>query len=373
MRKGHFPDGCHAGSGRYFDIRYSLFDIRYSLFLLLVLSAALLLMPGCKDSSSAGAGRSATTQPAGELVVYYSLDEEVAAPILARFQKETGIKVSARGDTEAAKTVGLIQRLRAEKSAPMADVFWSSEVFYTIALANEGVLAPYTSTATAGWPAAMVGKENRWYGLALRYRVIAYNTVRVKPDEAPRTLEDLLDAKWKGRLVMARPLAGTTSSDVASWFAHYGAPRARAILTGLAQNRVQLVAGNSTSVRMVAQGQADIGLTDSDDVFAAQRNGWPVAYNVLDQGGEGPLAIPNSIALVAGAPHVQAAARFIDFVLGGAVERILAESYSRNMPVAAPLAAEFTSHRLAEPLKVDLAGVAEKLPEARAATQEILP
>jgi iron(III) transport system substrate-binding protein len=136
---------------------------------------------------------------------------------------------------------------------------------------------------------------------------------------------------------------------------------------------VQLVEGNSTTVRMVGQGQADVGLTDSDDAYAAQRNGWPVGHVVLDQGGAGPLAIPNSVALVAGAPHPQAAGRFIDFVLSGAVERMLAESQQKNMPITAELAGEFGPHRLAEPLAVDFDLVTQKLPEARAAAQEILP
>jgi iron(III) transport system substrate-binding protein len=246
-------------------------------------------------------------------------------------------------------------------------------VCYTIALANEGVLAPYTSAATAGWPAQFTGKDNRWYGTALRYRVIAYNNTRVSAAEAPKKLEDLLDAKWKGRLVMAHPLAGTTSGDVASWFVHYGTARAREIIQGLAANEVQLVAGNSTAVRMVGQGQADICLTDSDDAYAAIRNGWPVGYVVLDQGGAGPLAIPNSVALVAGAPHAGPGGKFIDFVLSGTVERMLAESHQKNLPVAAKLASEFPGHRLAEPLVIDLSSVADKLPEARAAVQEFLP
>jgi iron(III) transport system substrate-binding protein len=364
MQSIHLHKRYGPSSGRYFYIRYSLFITRY----LPLLLAAMLILTGCKRHVN-----SSSSSPADELVVYYSLDEEVAQPLLDRFQKETGIKVVARGDTEAAKTVGLIQRLRAEKASPLADVFWSGEIFYTIALADEGVLAPYASPAAADWPGQFAGKDGRWYGLAFRYRVIAYNTNRVKAAEAPRKLEDLLDPVWKGRLVMAQPLAGTTSSDVASWFAHYGAERAREILRGLAANQVRLVAGNSVSVRMVAQGQADVGLTDSDDAFAAQRNGWPVGYVVLDQDGRGPLAIPNSVALVAGAPHPQAARRFIDFVLGGTVERSLAESHQRNMPVSPLLAKEFAANRLAEPLAIDWVGVSSKLAEARAATQEILP
>ena len=77
----------------------------------------------------------------GEVVVYTSVDEPVARPILEEFTKRTGIKVVAKFDAEASKTVGLVQMLRAEKGNPRGDVFWNNEIFHTINLAEEGVLA----------------------------------------------------------------------------------------------------------------------------------------------------------------------------------------------------------------------------------------
>src|SRR5688572_33411913 len=90
---------------------------------------------------------------AGEVVVYTSVDEPVARPILDEFTKKTGIKVVAKFDAEASKTAGLVQMLRAEKDHPRADVFWNNEIFHTINLAEEGVLAEYSSPAAADVPA----------------------------------------------------------------------------------------------------------------------------------------------------------------------------------------------------------------------------
>ena len=80
-----------------------------------------------------------------QVVLYCSVDQAVAEPIVAAFEAQTGVKVLARYDTEASKTVGLVQRIRAEAEAPAADVFWSSEVFHTIRLAQEGLLARLAS------------------------------------------------------------------------------------------------------------------------------------------------------------------------------------------------------------------------------------
>ena len=339
------------------------------------------------------------------------MDQEVAEPIIAEFEKQSGIRVLAKYDTEASKTVGLAQRLRAEAAAPAADVFWSGEVFHTIRLAREGLLAPYRSTGilpvssmgvppmnlrsvhgqdarathgrdahatktpdgvTTNWPAPFADPNGCWYGFALRGRVIGYNTDRVPAAEAPKSLEDVLAAKWKERLVMASPAFGTTGGDVASWFAHYGPDRARQILRGLKDNDVRLVSGNSTAVRMVATGQADICFTDTDDIHAGQRNGWPVAMNFLNQGGDGVLAIPNTAALVKGGPNPENARILMSFLLSEELERRLVESDSHNSPLHAQIAKEYPQYAIPHPLQVDYGRVADLLPEAIQAARETL-
>ena len=354
----------------------------------------------CKDRSD---------QP--QVVLYCSVDQEVAEPIIARFEQKTGIAVLARYDTEASKTVGLVQRIRAEAASPAADVFWSSEVFHTIRLAREGLLTPYrragilpmstmgvppmsagslhgqdarathgrdahaTETprgVTTNWPASYFDRNGFWYGFALRGRVIGYNTDRVPAAEAPKSLEDVLDPQWKGRLVMASPAFGTTGGDVASWFAHYGPERARQILQGLKENDVRLVSGNSTAVRMVATGQADICFTDTDDIYAGQRNGWPVAMNFLDQGGDGVLAIPNTAALIKGGPNPENARVLMGFLLSGELEEMLAASDSHNSPLRAEVAQRYPQYAIPQPLAIEYGRVADFLPEAIRVAREIL-
>ena len=320
--------------------------------LILVLSSLLL---SCRQRSS---------EDRAKVVLYCSVDQAIAEPVIAEFERRTGIEVSARFDTEASKTVGLVQKIRAEAASPIADVFWSSEIFHTMHLARQGLLAPYNGPATEDWPVLFRDLEGRWYGFALRARVIAYNTQRVPPDKAPRTLEDVLDPVWKGRVIMAAPEFGTTGGDVASWFAHYGFERARRILQALKANRVRLVDGNSTAVRMVATGQADVCFTDTDDVYAAQRNGWPVDMNYLDQGGNGPLVIPNTVALIKDGPHPELAKQLMEFLLSERCEQMLAESDSHNAPVHASLAEQFRMYAISKPLGVDYRKVADQLPIA---------
>ena len=305
-----------------------------------------------------------------QVVLYCSVDQAIAEPIIAAFEEMSGINVLTRFDTEAAKTVGLVQRLRAEQQAPVADVFWSSEIFYTIRLAREGLFAPYRDEQTGEWPAYLHDPNHLWYGFGLRGRVIGYHTGRVP--EPPQSLEDVLDPQWKGRVVMATPEFGTTGGDVASWFVHYGSDRAQAILQGLKDNGIRLVEGNSTAVRSVATGQADLCFTDTDDIYAAQRNGWPLAMLPLDQAGKGSLAIPNTAALIKSGPNAEHARSLMAFLLSDTLERHLALSDAHNSPVHVSLKDDFREFRLDRPLTIDYKRVADRLTEAIEKAREML-
>ena len=306
-----------------------------------------------------------------QVVVYCSVDQDVAQGILKDFEKLTGIRVLTRYDEEARKTTGLVQRLRAEGDRPAADVYWSGEIFQTVRLAEEGVLAPYDGPGAKDRPTQYADPQGRWHAFALRQRVIAYNTRRVPAEQAPRKLEDLLQPQWKGRVVMSQPQFGTTRGDVASWFAHYGPKRGREILLGLKASEVRFVQGNSLAVRKVAQGEADVCLTDTDDAYVGQRNGWPIAMTALDQGGAGALAIPNSAALVRGGPNPQAARRLVEFLLGEKVEADLAVGEAHTTPVRPAVAGRFAKYALGKALEVDYAKVAEQMAPAMSAVEEI--
>ncbi|MBN1123477.1 MAG: extracellular solute-binding protein [Sedimentisphaerales bacterium] len=318
-----------------------------------------------------GCGKGDETK-AHEVVLYCSVDQNIAEPIIAVFEKETGVKVLARYDTEASKTVGLVQKIRAEAARPVADVFWSSEIFYTIQLADEGLLASYKSDTTEKWPAVFKDAQQQWFGLALRGRVIGYHTERVSDEEAPKSLEDLLDPKWKDRIVIANPDRGTTGGDVASWFVEYGPEKATTLLKNLASNGIRVVEGNSTAVRMVANGQADLCLTDTDDVYAIQRNGGKVALMPLDRNSKGTLAIPNTCAVLKGAPHPATASMLVEFLLVGSAERMLLESDSHNWPVGFEPGSEYSKYAIPDPIEVDYSKVAEMMPLAKQAAREIL-
>lgn len=316
------------------------------------------LLPSCGGSSD----------DSQQVVLYVSADDYVMRPIVEAFEAETGMRVDVLGDTEATKTTGLVQRLRTERDDPRADVFWSSEVFLTINLAEEGLLAPFDDPALADWPAALRDEERRWHGFATRARVVVFNTDLVSPEEAPRTMHDLTDARWRGRVGVARPAFGTTRGHMGALLDVWGEEAFTDWARAMEASGVRLYDGNASVVRAAASGEIQVGLTDTDDVWSGQRNGWPIdlTYVRHDLGDldAGPMVIPNTVALVAGGPNPEAARALALFLLSERVERMLAESDSHNVPIRPAVAAEFPQYSVPDPMDLDFEAVADRMAPA---------
>ncbi|MGA1824146.1 MAG: extracellular solute-binding protein [bacterium] len=274
-----------------------------------------------------------TSKNATEVVIYTSLDQVFSEPILKDFEKKTGIKVHALYDVEAAKTTGLVNKLIAEKSNPQADVFWNSEVSRTIVLKQKGVLASYHSPSAQKIPAQFQDKDGYWTGFAARARILIYNKELVPDKDLPESIFELVHPRWRGQVALANPLFGTTSTHVGAFFAHLGEAQAKDFLKKLKENNTGIVSGNSVVRDLVVQGEYKIGFTDTDDANVAIESGKGVGILYPDQSAMGTLVIPNTIALIAGAPHPDEGRRLIDYILSKEVESRLAHMESAQIPL----------------------------------------
>jgi iron(III) transport system substrate-binding protein len=274
-----------------------------------------------------------TQNAARSVTIYVSTDRVFSEPLLREYERQSGVKVNAVYDTEETKSTGLANRLIAEKGRPQADVFWSNEPVRTLVLKSRGVLAQYRSTIAQGIPAQLIDPEGYWTGFSARIRVIAYNTKLVKPEEAPRSVFDLADPKWRGQVAMADPRFGSTSFHVAALYAIAGDERMDDFFRRLKANNVRVVAGNSVVRDLVARGEVKVGLTDTDDVNVAVEDGQPIAMVLPDKEGLGVPVMPNMVSLIADGPHLDEGRRLIDYLLSSDVERQLAQSEAVQIPL----------------------------------------
>jgi len=267
------------------------------------------------------------------VVVYTSLDQIYSEPILKEFEKKTGITVKAVYDTETAKTVGLVNKIIAEKDNPQCDVFWNNEFLRTIVLKEKGILTPYNSPSASDIPKEFRDTEGYWTGFAARTRVIIYNTELVDSSDAPQSIFDLVDSKWKGEVGIANPLFGTTSSHVAALYLAFGKTKARDYLLKLKANKTRVFDGNAVVKNMVGDGEVKVGLTDSDDANIGLEQKKPIAIVFPDQDSLGTFFIPNTVSLIKNCPHPDAGMKLIDYLLSSEVEEKLSKSLSKQIPL----------------------------------------
>lgn len=275
----------------------------------------------------------ACQRPGPEVVVYTSEDQVFSEPILKDFEKISGIKVRAVYDTEETKSTGVALRIVAERDHPQADVFWANEPLRPVMLQQQTLLAPYRSPNADDIPARYRDPEGYWTGFAARARVIIYNTNVVKPEEAPASIMDLANPRWKGKAGLANPLFGTATAQIAALFALWGDAATARFLDAIKVNGVKFVTSNGEAKDLVASGELAWAFTDTDDASEALEQHKPVAVVYPDQVGIGTLVMPNAVALVKGAPHPEPAKKLIDYLLSRQVEEKLAKSTTAQMPL----------------------------------------
>src|SRR5262245_48202452 len=323
----------------------------------------------CRGNEATGGKESAR-----QVTAYVSADRPFSEPVMQEYERRSDVRVNVVYDTEETKATGLANRLLAEKARPQADVSWSNEPVRTLVLKSRGALQPYRSPSAQGIPAALVDPEGYWTGFSARIRVIAYSTKLVKPGEAPQSVLDLADPKWRAQVAIGDPRFGSTSFHVAALYAIAGDDKMDDFFRRLKANDVRIVDGNSVVRDMVARGEVKVGLTDTDDVNVAIEDHQPIAMVLPDKNGLGVPVMPNMVSLIAGAPHPDQGRKLIDYLFSSEVERQLAQSEAVQIPLHAgvPGPKNLPSIDNFKPMTLDYAKAAARVEDATARLATLL-
>ena len=265
-----------------------------------------------------------------ELEVYCAHDAEYSAAILWEFEQQTGIRLAIRYDTEATKSLGLVNQIIQEANSPRCDVFWNNQALGTIALAERGLLQEYRGPGFQRIPEKYRDPAGQWAGFGARLRVYIVNTEKMPPD--PERIEQALKEGDLSEVAMADPLFGTTLSNITALWHFWGPEKTKAWFRDIHERGIREVAGNGMVKNLVASGVCDWGFTDTDDFYSAKDAGKPVAMLPIRVEGK-TLCIPNTVAIVKGTRREKDAQRLVDFLLSKEVELKLARSGARQIPL----------------------------------------
>jgi ABC-type Fe3+ transport system substrate-binding protein len=259
----------------------------------------------------------------GELVLYCSMIvNQALRPIADAFsQKYPFIKLTYwradSGETFA--------KVSAEERAGnvVADVVEGTGVGEPIVAA--GFAEPFSSPATADYPAQYRDPRHMWAATRLSYYGLAYNTHLVPAGTQPKSYDDLLDPKWKGKMAWRIGPSGGTEIFISSVRAAWGEDKGMDYLRKLkSQSLINFGSGSArTLVDRVIAGEYPIAL----DIFAhhpliSRAKGAPVDAQLLD-----PVPVTAGIAVIPkGVRHPYAAMLFIDFILSAEGQGIIAKA-----------------------------------------------
>src|SRR6266850_2992668 len=256
----------------------------------------------------------AAAQKEGSFALYTSFAEKDLPPLTAAFEKKYGVKVKVwRAGSEK-----VVQRTLAEASAQRHEVdAIHSSALEMEALHHEQILQSVGSPRTVELIAGALRPHGEWIATYLSIWVQAYNTKLIGKADLPRTFQDLLDPKWKGKLGI--------EGNIPEWYAtvalHMGEENGIRFFRDLvARNGISVRSGHSLLNNMVVAGEVPLALTMYQFLAeAAKRKGAAVDWFVM----EPAVARMSGVGIARRAPHPNATLLFYDWLLSTEAQQLL--------------------------------------------------
>jgi len=306
-----------------------------------VATAALLVGCSRPDTPAAAAAATPPAVAAGEVVVYTARKYQLVEDLFAEYSKATGTQVRAVTDDAGP----LIQRLRTEGADTPADLLITVDAGDLWYAADQGLLAPLESRSLmASIPANLRDPSNRWYGLAVRARTIAYSTTAYTPEAfaaAVKGYADLAAPAWKGKLCLRSSKHVYNRSLVAALIARYGEPKTEEIVRGwIANLATEPFSSDTLLLQAIVAGQCSVGIVNHYYLgrMIAEKGAVPIAIRWPDQDGAGVHVNISGAGLTAHAKHRDAAVKLLEWLATPAVQARFAaanQEYPAN-PEAQP-------------------------------------
>ena len=261
----------------------------------------------------------AAKKEGGKVVIYGSLETPVVDGVMQAFRKKTGLN----GEYWRASAMSVMNRAMTEYRAgsPLFDVVLNNSDPLVI-MAQEGMIAKYDSPTARKYSGDQIDAR---FGPITRYGIVGvvYHKGLVKPEDAPKSIEDLVNPKYKGKLVMADPtLHVTTIQWLSSLHKIMAKEKTEKFIRDLAAMKPVLVESMLPVSERVANGEIPIGLTFVKFAYSAAQSGAPLDYVRVER----MLGDSHFVVLSNKAPHPSVGKAFVDFYLDDDTMKILAQT-----------------------------------------------
>lgn len=284
---------------------------------------ASIALVACAMLTGTGPALAQTPQTEGQLVVYASHPAQMVDHFLKMFGDKYGIKVSS----VKAGTGELLNRIKAERSRPAADVMWGG--FSDTGGSSPDLFDVYRSPQLSGTDPEMIDPSGFNTPFGASTMVIMYNKSQVKPEKAPQKWSDLAKLEWKGKIVHADPSKSSSAlSALNTWLMINGRGDAAWKLVEDMTRNMTLVLKSSLVFQQVGRGEYPIGVTYEEGAFNYVLAG--TAGIVYPQ--DGTLLEPEGTFIVKRGPNPKAARLFADFLLSEEAQKELVAKFPGRRP-----------------------------------------
>jgi iron(III) transport system substrate-binding protein len=265
------------------------------------------------------AGAVHAQQASGNVVIYTSNNAEAVETVVDTARRHLPrVKIG----TVTGGSATLLKRIEVEASAPQADVFWSSSP-NTLG-AFKAHYAAYESPEGKAIPKELHEAGNLWTACNIHVVVMMVNVNQLGGLSEPKTWKDLLDPRWKGKIIVSDPNSASTAYTILWGLGKSLGPDG---LKTLAKNVV--VSRNSSAVlKSVAQGEYAVGLTFESNAYAYVAGGQKEIKLVYPS--DGTFVTEESVVLVKNAPNATAARQLYDLLLAKETQIALLERAFRR-------------------------------------------
>jgi iron(III) transport system substrate-binding protein len=293
---------------------------------------AALLVGGCSEkkeptsqSESAESAEVGSTDTSRTLVLYSGRGEQLVEPVIRLFEKETGIDVQVK----YGNTPELALTLREEGTRGHADVFWAQDAGALGAVSKAGLFTDLPAEIGASVPPLFRHAGNKWIATSGRARTLAYSTARVKPASLPKSVFELTDARFRGRVAWA-PANASFQAFVTAMRKSYGEDTTRTWLAAMKKNGTHAYANNVAVLQSIARGEVDYGLANHYYLlnFKKSEAKFEVEQTFFAPSDAGNLVNVAGMGILTTSTHRDAAERFVRFVLSPTAQQYFASEVS---------------------------------------------
>ncbi len=264
----------------------------------------------------------AAAQKEGQLVWYSTLIvNQIVRPMAEAFQKKfPGINMQYARATNSDTALKIINEARARRV--QADVFDGSNSIFP--LLDAKLVGQYKPKSAENYPSNLKDPNGYWTAMNLYFMTASYNTNLVKSADVPKTYEDLLDPKWKGRIAWTNdPTPQGPPGFIHNILTTMGQEKGMAYLKKFAaQQPVFIPASQRVVIDKVIAGEYPLAvMTFNHHAAISSGQGAPVQWIKME-----PLLQTTSlVGLLKDAPHPNAARLFIEYVLSDEGQKVLAD------------------------------------------------